>query len=150
MTDIKKDIDIYYVIDKHQSNKKIEKEIYEKILQDYDIKTFKKIKLQNDINSFNVVKRGIDYFRHIWTTQKLKSTSTRELWFLYFGKGDIPKVYDNIEIIMISQNPTMGTNKFFYKVLKSFKKTNIDINRIFKENRQLEYNIQDYFFSTNN
>lgn len=112
-----KELDIYYTIT--IKKKEIEKELYQTLSKQFDIKRFENVK---EIKKFdqNVIKSGIESFKNIWTTQKLKSS--RDVLFIFIGKGDIPKVYSNIKMMMISQNPTYGENKFSYAISKSASK----------------------------
>jgi hypothetical protein len=65
------------------------------------------------------------------------------MWFIFVGKGDIPKVYSNVKMIFISKNPILGPNKLYYSLIKSEKKIKNVISDVFK-NKPLEYNLNYY------
>jgi hypothetical protein len=135
-----KETDVYYIISKCNKKKEIEKLLFESISKTKKIKKF--VCIQPELNipdtEPNLIKRAIKYFNYIWNTEKLKSAN--DLCFVFVGKGDIPKMYSNIKLIIISENPSLGLNKFYYSVLKPQKKLKNIIEEVFKS-KPLEYNI---------
>ena len=79
-----KELEVYYTIS-NTKNKEIEKELYNTLSNQFDIKRFENVKEKKEVEEKNIIKRGIDSFKNIWTTQKLKST--KDVWFIFIGKG---------------------------------------------------------------
>jgi hypothetical protein len=135
-----KETDVYYVISKCNKKKEIEKLLFESISKIKKIKKF--VCIQPELITHetepNLIKRAIKYFNYIWNTEKLKSTN--DLWFVFVGKGDIPKMYSNIKLVIISENPSLGLNKFYYSTLKPQKKSKNIIGEVF-QSKPLEYKI---------
>jgi hypothetical protein len=136
------DLHIYYKISISNKKKEIEKELFKLLSKNFNIEKFVDITLEKESNEEkNVIKKGITCFKTIWKTQKLKST--KDMWFIFVGKGDIPKVYSNVKMIFISKNPILGPNKLYYSLIKSEKKIKNVISDVFK-NKPLEYNLNYY------
>ncbi len=135
-----KETDVYYIISNCSKKKEIEKLLFKSISKTKKIKKF--ICIQPELNTNetepNLIKRAIKYFNYIWDTEKLKSSN--DLWFVFVGKGDIPKMYSNIKLVIISENPSLGLNKIYYSVLKSQKKLKNIIGEVF-QSKPLEYKI---------
>lgn len=133
-----KEVDVYYIISNCNKKKEITSLLFESISKTRKIKKFVCIQPELNTTEPNLIKRAIKYFNFIWTTEKLKSTN--DLWFVFVGKGDIPKMYSNIKLVIISENPSIGLNKFYYSVLKSQKKVKNLIGDVFKS-KPLEWKI---------